>query len=163
MDISFILLTWNSEKYINKCLTSIFTDILNSNYTYEIFLIDNGSKDNTVPIIKSFKNKYPDHIIPVYLEKNCGTTYSRNLALKKAKGKYIIIMDSDVEIYQRETIRRLLDTFHDKKMGIKVAHVEAGLRSFDRTMHEEINSRRRHNFVPSKDSVTSMGVISAPL
>ena len=42
MNISFIILTWNSEKYINKCLTSIFTDLLNSNYTYEIFLVDNG-------------------------------------------------------------------------------------------------------------------------
>ena len=120
MNISFIILTWDSEKYINKCLTSIFTDLLNSNYNYEIFLVDNGSKDNTAQIIKSFKNKYPDHILPIYLEKNCGTTYSRNLALKKAKGKYIIIMDSDVEIYQRETIRRLLDTFHDKKIGLVV-------------------------------------------
>ncbi|MBU4259939.1 MAG: glycosyltransferase [Proteobacteria bacterium] len=87
MNISFILLTWDSENYINKCLASIFTDLPNSNYTYEIFLIDNGSKDNTVPIIKSFKNKYPDHIIPIYLEKNYGTTYSRNLALKKQKAE----------------------------------------------------------------------------
>ncbi|MBU4186283.1 MAG: glycosyltransferase [Proteobacteria bacterium] len=87
---------------------------------WQLFKGLNGSKDNTVPIIKSFKNKYPDHILPIYLEKNCGTTYSRNLALKKAKGKYIIIMDSDVEIYQRETIRRLLDTFHDKKIGLVV-------------------------------------------
>ena len=115
MDISFIILTWNSEKYINKCLTSIFTDLLNSNYTYEIFLVDNGSKDNTVPIIKSFKIKYPDHIIPIYLERNCGTTYSRNLALKQAKGNYIIVMDSDVEICQQRTIRRLLNTFSESQ------------------------------------------------
>jgi len=118
MDISFIILTWNSEKYINKCLASIFADLFNSSFTYEIFLVYNGSIDNTVPIIKSFKNKYPDHILPIYLERNCGTTYSRNLALKKAKGKYIIIMDSDVEIYQQGTIRQLLDTFHDKKIGL---------------------------------------------
>ena len=54
---------------------------------WQLFKGLNGSKDNTVPIIKSFKNKYPDHIIPIYLEKNCGTTYSRNLALKKQKAE----------------------------------------------------------------------------
>ncbi len=163
MDISFIILTWNSEKHLGRCLDTLLLDLCSDRFSYEIFIVDNGSSDNTISIIKSFKIKYPDHIFPIYLEKNCGTTYSRNLALKKAKGKYIIIMDSDVEIYQQGTIRRLLDTFHDKKMGIKVAHVEAGLRSFDRTMPEEINSRRRRHFMSSKDSVYPMGIISAPL
>lgn len=118
MDLSFIILTWNSEKYIEKCLNSLFFDLAEDHFSSEIFIVDNGSKDSTIQIIKSFKIKYPDHIIPIYLEKNCGTTYSRNLALKRTKGDYIIVMDSDVEIYQQGTIRQLLDTFHDKKIGL---------------------------------------------
>ncbi len=118
MDISVIILTWNSEKHLGRCLDTLLLDLCSDRFSYEVFIVDNGSSDNTISIIKLFNIKYPDHIIPIYLEKNCGTTYSRNLALRKAKGKYIIIMDSDIEIYQQGTIRQLLDTFHDKKIGL---------------------------------------------
>jgi GT2 family glycosyltransferase len=61
--------------------------------------VDNGSEDNTISIIEDFKNNAQNiNIIPFYLERNMGTTYSRNLALKKAKGDFICIMDSDVEV-----------------------------------------------------------------
>jgi len=100
MDISFVLLTWNSEKYIEKCLDSLFAGLCNENFSYEIFIADNGSKDTTVSMIQSYQNQHKDRIRPIFLEKNTGTTYPRNLALKQARGRYIVIMDSDVEIHQ---------------------------------------------------------------
>lgn len=118
MDISVIILTWNSEKHLGRCLNSLLFDLCSERFSYEIFIVDNGSSDNTVSIIKSFKVKYFHHIIPIYLSANTGTTYSRNLALEKAKGDYIIVMDSDVEICQQGTIRRLLNTFYDNKIGL---------------------------------------------
>jgi len=100
MDISFVLLTWNSEKYIEKCLDSLFGSLFNESFSYEIFIVDNGSKDATVSVIKSYQNHYNDCIIAILLDKNTGTTYPRNLALKQARGRYIVIMDSDVELHQ---------------------------------------------------------------
>ncbi len=118
MDISFVLLTWNSEKYISKCLESLFADMNKTQFSYEIFIVDNGSKDNTIQTIKSFKDKFTSHIIPIYLEKNRGTTYSRNLALKRAKGEYIVIMDSDVEVC-KGTIEKLIQIFkHRPNVGM---------------------------------------------
>jgi len=118
MDISFVLLTWNSEKHICKCLDSLFADLNENQFSFEIFIVDNGSRDTTIQIINSFKEKYPNHINAIYLEKNTGTTYSRNLALKKAEGKYIIIMDSDIEV-SKGTIGQLLSTLKEtKKAGI---------------------------------------------
>ena len=114
MDISFVLLTWNSEKYISKCFDSLFADVNNSRFSYEIFVVDNGSQDNTPPIIRSFKEKYPEHIIPIYLAKNTGTTYSRNLALKRAKGEYIVIMDSDIEVCEG-TIEELVKALSENE------------------------------------------------
>jgi len=120
MDISFVILTWNSEKYIGKCLTSLLTDLKENRFLYEIFIIDNGSIDNTASIINSFKAKYHKHILTIFLNKNRGTTYSRNLALKKARGKYVIIMDSDIEVL-RGTIAPLIDTLNkDNKTGLVV-------------------------------------------
>jgi GT2 family glycosyltransferase len=98
MDISYVLLTWNSGKYIGKCLDSIFDDLEGRNRSFEIFISDNGSSDDTVPIIRSFQERYPNCIHLTCLGKNTGTTYPRNLALKQAKGRYIVIMDSDVEL-----------------------------------------------------------------
>lgn len=120
MDISVIILTWNSEKHLSRCLDSLFFALCSDRFFYEVFIVDNGSSDNTVSIIKSFEVQYPGNIVAIYLSTNTGTTYSRNLALEKAKGDYIIVMDSDVEIWQQGTIRRLLDTFYDKKIGLVV-------------------------------------------
>ncbi len=98
MDISFIILTWNSEKHIFKCLKALFIEAEQSELDYEIYIIDNGSKDNSVSIINSFKTNFPQKIIPIFLNKNMGTTYPRNIALKKATGDFICILDSDVEL-----------------------------------------------------------------
>jgi glycosyltransferase involved in cell wall biosynthesis len=118
MDISFILLTWNSEKYIGKCLGSLFADLNGNPFSYEIFIVDNGSKDNTIKIINLFKDRYHKRIIPIYLQKNTGTTYSRNLALRKAKGDFIVIMDSDVEV-SPGSIEQLINAIkQNKEAGI---------------------------------------------
>lgn len=98
MKISFIILTWNSEKYIAGCLRALILEAERSFLSYEIFLVDNGSKDKTVPIVAAFKEAFPDKINPIFLDRNYGTTYPRNLALRKATGEFVCIMDSDVEL-----------------------------------------------------------------
>jgi GT2 family glycosyltransferase len=98
MDISVVILTWNSEKYIDSCLSSLFSEFNSGGYSHEIIIVDNGSRDQTVQLLSSIKNQYPKNVFPVLLDKNMGTTYPRNLALKMAKGDVIIIMDSDVEV-----------------------------------------------------------------
>jgi len=98
MDISYIILTWNSQKYINICVNSIIDDIKGSNFKIEIFIIDNGSQDKTFEQIQNLTENYPDIVKPILLSRNYGTTYSRNLALKRASGRYLCILDSDIEI-----------------------------------------------------------------
>lgn len=120
MDISYIILTWNSAHYIDKCLQSVFDDILQTSFSFEIFIVDNGSADKTRNIVDEYKNQYPEIIKPIYLEKNTGTTYSRNLALRKAVGKFIVIMDSDIRI-MNNAIKTLIATLeNDEKLGLVV-------------------------------------------
>ena len=76
--IAFVILTWNSSDYIEKCINSINTI---SNFTTQIIIIDNGSKDKTIEILKKYK-KIMTNLNVVYLSKNMGTTESRNIGLK---------------------------------------------------------------------------------
>ena len=96
--ISFITLTWNSEKYIDACIESIVEKCQEESLLFEVIVVDNGSTDFTRNKIERYKKKYPKNIKSIYLGKNRGTTYTRNIALKKSKGAYISIIDSDTRI-----------------------------------------------------------------
>lgn len=86
---SIILTCYNSDKYLNKTLNDIF----NQKYKhFEIIVTDNSSTDNTVKEIKKFKSKK----IKLYLlKKNIGRVNALNFAIKKSKGQYLCILDSD--------------------------------------------------------------------
>lgn len=121
-EISFIILTWNSEKYIEKCILSIKRALFNSssNLSYEIFIVDNGSKDNTLSILKLMERSFPGNLHLIMLNRNFGTTYSRNLGIKRAKGRYICIMDSDVEISAGVVDRLIFFLSEKSRVGLVV-------------------------------------------
>lgn len=98
MDISFVVLTWNSDPYIRRCLDSLLEALVDSGLDGEVFIVDNGSTDGTVEILKQYAVVNPVRLKPIYLPKNLGTTISRNQALRQASGRYVCIMDSDVEV-----------------------------------------------------------------
>ncbi|MCM2283302.1 MAG: glycosyltransferase family 2 protein [Desulfobacula sp.] len=98
-DISFIILTWNSESYIQKCMDSLISALGRTDLTYHIYITDNGSMDKTPDILNALKNKMPVMVTLFMLDRNMGTTYSRNLGLKKADSRYVCVMDSDVEVF----------------------------------------------------------------
>jgi cellulose synthase/poly-beta-1,6-N-acetylglucosamine synthase-like glycosyltransferase len=98
MQLSFITLSFNSEKFLSKCFDSIISKCEEEEMSFEIIVIDNGSKDGSLNIINDYAGKYKDNFKTILLPKNRGTTFTRNLGLKKARGKYICIIDSDTEI-----------------------------------------------------------------
>lgn len=98
--IAFIILTWNSEKVIGPCLNSI-AGLTDSDY--EIIPVDNGSADSTRRLIESFSGEHPDiRVKAKWLDKNYGTTVSRNIGIGLADqdADYICILDSDTVINQ---------------------------------------------------------------
>ena len=80
---------YKSEQYISECIDSI----LNQTYkNLEILVIDDGSTDNSVNIIKSYTDP---RIRLLQNESNKGIPYTRNRGLQELKGKYLAVMDSD--------------------------------------------------------------------
>ena len=91
--ISYVILSYNSEKYLKGCLESILNV---KNFEIEIYICDNGSQDNSVQIIEKLND---NRIHLIKLEKNYGTTVSRNKCLEIVKNTdYICILDSDTII-----------------------------------------------------------------
>ncbi|POO84820.1 glycosyltransferase, partial [Clostridium sp. 3-3] len=88
--VSVIVPVYNVDKYIGECFESL------SNQTYsnlQIIVVDDGSNDNSLNIIESYTNKFNEII--VLSQKNKGVSEARNLALKYAKGEYVLFVDPD--------------------------------------------------------------------
>lgn len=90
--ISIIIPIYNGERYIARCLNSILRQALSVNT--EIILINDASTDNTLNICHQYVNKY-DNITLLSNSKNSGVSYSRNVGIKKSKGKYLFFLDVD--------------------------------------------------------------------
>lgn len=93
--LSFIIPVYNCENYLPRCLDSI----LSTNGDYEIILINDGSKDNSLAVCESYKKKY--NFITIIDQVNKGTSGARNAGLDIAKGDYIWFVDSDDRIQNR--------------------------------------------------------------
>ena len=87
--VSVILTAYNAEKYIGYAIDSILGQTLSN---FELFIVDDGSKDSTKAIIKTFSD---ERVVSIFNKTNRGQSYSRNLAVANARGKYIAIMDAD--------------------------------------------------------------------
>lgn len=89
MLVTIIMTVYNSEIFLEKAIKSI----LNQTYKkFEFLIIDDGSTDKSLEIIKKFKDK---RIIILKNAQNMGLIYSLNRGIKESKGKYIVRMDSD--------------------------------------------------------------------
>jgi len=93
--VSVLMTAYNREKYIAEAIESV----LASTYThFELIIVDDGSRDNTVAIAREYASK--DSRITVHVnEKNLGDYPNRNRAATYAKGKYLKYVDSDDTLY----------------------------------------------------------------
>ena len=97
--ITVIINVYNGEKFINKCIDSVI------NQTYknlEIIIVNDGSTDKTLSIIK----KYKDKRIKIITTKNQGLSLSRNTGIDNAKGEYLYFVDAD-DFIEPDTIEYL--------------------------------------------------------
>lgn len=102
--VSIIIPVYNSEKYINRCIQSI----LSQDYQeIEIILVNDGSKDNSLKLIKKYAQKYDN--IKVFTQKNQGPGVARNLGIKKSRGDYITFVDSD-DYIEKDYIKILTES-----------------------------------------------------
>lgn len=90
--LSIIVPVYNVEKYIRPCIESIFNQELLEN-DFEVILVDDGCTDGTMGIVYEIMKSHSNiHLIQ---QANQGPSAARNNGLKKARGRYVLFVDSD--------------------------------------------------------------------
>ena len=111
--VSIIILSFNTLKYTRKTIESI---IMSTIYPYEIIVIDNASTDGSAKYLNFIQSKY-DNIKAVFNDKNIGFSAANNQAAKYARGRYLMILNSDV-IVPTGWLSSLINSFNsDTKIG----------------------------------------------
>ena len=100
-DIGVVIVTFNSGETIKKCLSSV----LENSPGTEIIVVDNNSSDNTVEIIKSFREK----VMLIEAGDNLGFSKSNNLGASFAKSSFLVFLNPDTEILQKGSLEKLRD------------------------------------------------------
>lgn len=90
--ISVIVPVHDSEEFLCECLDSLVNQTLEE---IEIILVNDCSSDNSINILKEYKNRYSSKIVLIDLEENLGPGGARNRGIDAASGKYIGFVDSD--------------------------------------------------------------------
>src|SRR5450631_3029767 len=91
--VSVTLVTYNSGRFIRRCLESI----LEQNYSRcEVIVIDNASTDGTADILEHFEERCSIH----YNEENIGFAAAQNQAIGLAKGEWVLSLNPDVLLLQ---------------------------------------------------------------
>lgn len=100
---SIIIPVYNVEKYIKKCLDSVFAQ---TEKDYEVIVVNDGTKDNSMDIVKNYDVK-------IVNQKNQGLSEARNTGLKNAKGEYILFLDSD-DYIEKDLLKELNKSIKNK-------------------------------------------------
>ena len=127
MDLSVIIPVYNAALLLNRCLGSIFSQ--STQYTYEVILIDDGSTDNSIEIIKSRKEKN----ITLYQQKNSGPSVARNKGIELAQGEFITFLDADdywSDGYIEQTVSFLLNNNECIAVTVGQKHIAIGRKPF---------------------------------
>ena len=98
--LSIIIPTWNTSKITKKCIDTI-TEYLPKNY-FQIIIVDNGSTDDTPQILGKLKS-----ITYIRNSSNLGFSKANNIGVKKAKGEYLLFLNSDMELVDSSLVEML--------------------------------------------------------
>lgn len=93
--VSFLVLNWNGEKVISRCLKDIFKALENYNNLGEVLVVDNGSTDKSVFLIE---RDYPQAKL-VKLEKNIGFSEGNNIGVRESRGDIVVLVNNDAYLH----------------------------------------------------------------
>lgn len=94
MELSVIIVNWNTKRLLEDCLESVFK--FTKDVKIEVIVVDNGSKDGSQAMVKK---KFPQvKLIPN--KDNLGFAKANNQGIKKALGKYVLLLNSDTYLIE---------------------------------------------------------------
>lgn len=92
-DVSVVIITWKMKDYLERLLRTVYKY---SSKNFEMIIIDNNSQDGTIEMVKK---DYSDAVL-IFNKENKGVAPARNQGLKIAQGKYVFVIDADMEFVE---------------------------------------------------------------
>jgi GT2 family glycosyltransferase len=93
MDVSIVIINWNTKDLLCNCIRSVSKSV--GNVSFEIIIVDNGSRDGSVEAVKS---EFAGVKI-ISNERNKGYAVAVNQGIQVSQGKYILVLNSDIVLY----------------------------------------------------------------
>ena len=119
--LSVILITYNHEKYIEKALDSVLSQV--TDFPFEIVIGDDCSPDDTKNIIREYRDKYPDIIRIVHREKNTGRpTLNVYETTMKCRGDYLAYLEGDDYWTDSDKLQKQMDFLNEHPEYIACTH-----------------------------------------
>jgi len=112
MDLSIVIVNWNTRDLLVECISSVYKTV--NNLTFEIWLVDNGSTDGSIEVMR---RRFPDVKI-IANKENLGFAKANNQALRQIKGRYAVLLNTDTVLTEGaiETIVEFMG--NNKEIGI---------------------------------------------
>jgi GT2 family glycosyltransferase len=111
IDLSIIIVNWNTKEYLLPCVKSIFEE--GEGISKEVIVVDNGSQDGSASEVKK---TFP-FIHLIENERNFGFARASNQGLRKATGRYVLLFNPDAQV-KDEAIKQLVSFMY--------THIDAG-------------------------------------
>ena len=110
--VSVVIPVYNAQEGIKQCLDSLLNQTFKD---YEIILLNDGSTDNTLEVIKSYASK--NDCIRVIDKENEGVAKTRNKGIHLAKGEYIVFIDND-DFVDSDYLERFYNAIDQEQLDI---------------------------------------------
>lgn len=115
MKISVIIAAYNAALYLEETLESVLNQTIDD---YEVIVVNDGSRDNTLDILREYEKKYS--ILKIIDKENGGPSSARNAGLDIAQGEYIFFFDAD-DILELTALEGMYDTAVSQKAQLVIA------------------------------------------
>lgn len=119
MDLSIVVPVYNSEATLGTLLERLTLVISSLTQSYEIILVDDGSRDASWQVIQTLRQTYGNHLVAVQLMRNYGQHNTLMCGLGIARGEYVVTMDDDLQNPPEEIPKMLA---HIKKHGLDLVY-----------------------------------------
>lgn len=111
IELSFIIVNWKTRDILRNCINSIYNTV--QKIPFEIIVVDNGSADGSVDMIR---NEF-SHVNLIINNENLGFAAANNQGIRKSRGKFILLLNSDTIV---------LDKTIERTLSFMVRHEDAG-------------------------------------
>jgi hypothetical protein len=102
MDLSVVIVSWNTRELLHRCLQSIFATA--GELAMEVWVVDNASTDGSASMIREH---FPQ-VLSIENHENVGFARGNNQAIRLSHGRYVLLLNSDTEV-QTSALKNLID------------------------------------------------------